>query len=223
MGTLPDNGKFLSRIGLVELVSLIKTALGSKQDVLQKTNQIIENCQSETLYPSTKGVFLQFQPRGVVIYDKETKPLGNANGLRGLGQSGVYQLTGLELGYYDWLEVTFQANGNSNYAGTCVYQVSLLDDADGVYTGSGSFTSGSLHDIVNTSQSIVSGNKTAFVHYTTQSVIGQAVNSHNMNYDYVVTRIVGYRECTTDTRAQFEELNNAEQNVFPRTEGGDES
>lgn len=164
---------------------LTTVAIIRRENVANKTDDIVSNSASSEKYPSTKAVFDEFQRKPVVVWQDNT-------GLKAL-QSDIsannvnWQLTGLDLTPYARIKVYARGGKGSTNAGTTgqIMVEMRLDSGLGISAVGGHFVGSALVQKPNDSNRYasltvaVSADKTKFAVLRQTSLYGTAATPNN--------------------------------------------
>lgn len=171
--------------------------------ISNKSQDITSNSTSETLYPSTKAVFDQFQRKPVTVWEVADVTQGlialNAN----ISSSLAWQLTSLDLTPYKRIKIYAKAgrktgslSADSSIVPAVIVEM-LLDDraketvTQNVFLGSALVQNPNDANRLGTLTCAVSADKTKFAVLRQTSIYGTAATSNTDTYEYVFL-IEGY-------------------------------
>lgn len=182
---------------------LATTNIVTFEGIHNKTQDIVGNSTSTTLYPSAKAVFDQFQRKPVTVWEVETVEQGllalNAN----ISSSLAWQLTDLDLTPYKRIKIYAKAgrktgslSADSSIVPAVIVEM-LLDDraketvSQNVFLGSAVVQNPNDANRLGTLTCAVSADKTKFAVLRQTSIYGTAATSNTDTYEYVF-KIEGY-------------------------------
>jgi hypothetical protein len=163
---------------------LTTVAIIRRENVANKTDDIVSNSASSEKYPSTKAVYSQFQRKPDIVWQDDT-------GLKALqvdiAASMNWQLTGLDMTPYKRIKVYAKSGKGSTSAGTTGQMMveMLLDDRCKVTAYGGHFVGSVLSQKPNDANRYasltvaVSADKTSFAVLRQTSLYGTAATTNN--------------------------------------------
>lgn len=176
---------------------LTTTGLFSWQSIHQKTNDIVANYNSTSMYPSTKAVYDQFQRKPVTVWETTNAPLAAIQA--DLTANPSWQLTGLDMTPYKRIKVYSMAGKGRTDASTTpagVLEI-LLDPRAASSAWGGNYCGSIMLQKPNDSNRLatltcaVSADKTKFVVLRQTSLYGTAATT-NADIGADVFKIEGY-------------------------------
>ena len=166
---------------------LTTVAIINRENVANKTQDIISNSASTTLYPSAKAVFDQFQRKPDVVWEVTDVSQG-LNALQTNIESSInWQLTGLDMTPYKRIKVYSRGGQGSTNAGTTgamVLEMSL-DPRMAITSKGGNYVGSVLSQKPNDANRYasltcaVSADKTSFAVLRQTSLYGTAATTNN--------------------------------------------
>lgn len=168
---------------------LTTVAIINRENVANKTQDIVGNSTSTTLYPSAKAVFDQFQRKPVVIWEVDgVNVTAGLNAIQANIDTTVnWQLTGLDLSPYKRIKVYSkggQGSTNASTTGSIILEMSLdprvaIASKGGHYVGSTVVQKPNDSNRFATLTCAVSADKTSFAVLRQTSLYGTAATANN--------------------------------------------
>lgn len=179
---------------------LTTVAIINRESVANKTQDIVGNSTSTTLYPSAKAVFDQFQRKPVVVWEVTDTSQGlNALQVNISASDVAWQLTGLDLTPYKRIKIYSKGGQGSTNAGTTgamILEMSLdprmaITSQGGHYVGSVLVQKPNDSNRYASLTCAVSADKTSFAVLRQTSLYGTAATTNN-DIGASVVMIEGY-------------------------------
>lgn len=182
---------------------LTTTHIATYENAQNKTQDIVGNSTSTSLYPSTKAVYDQFMRKPDVVWEVTNVSQGLLALNTGISSNVAWQLTNLDLSPYKRIKIYAKAGrktgstaADSSITPAVVIEM-LLDDraketvTQNVFIGSTMFQNPNDANRMGTLTCAVSADKTKFVVLRATSIYGTAATSNTDTYQYVF-KIEGY-------------------------------
>ena len=176
---------------------LSTTNIVTFEGVHNKTQDIVGNSTSTTLYPSAKAVYDQFRRKPVTVWEVETVTQGLLALNTGISSSLAWQLTGLDLTPFKRIKIYAKAGrktgslaADSSIVPAFVLEM-LLDDraketvTQNAFIGSAVVQNPNDANRLGTLTCAVSADKTKFAVLRQTSIYGTAATSNTDTYQYV--------------------------------------
>lgn len=165
--------------------------------ISNKSQDIVGNSASTSLYPSAKAVYDQFQRKPDVVWEVSDVSQGLLALNTGISSNVAWQLTNLDLTPYKRIKIYAKAGrktgslaADSSIVPAVVIEMSLDDRAketvtQNAFIGSGMFQNPNDANRFGAITCAVSGDKTKFVVLRMTSLYGTAATSNTDTYQYV--------------------------------------